>query len=121
MWRSVVQGIIEMIHSTRILLTAAFGLLSVLSAQAAPKKNPPPPPPPPIQISSLPFVISAPGTYVLTGNLTAPITPYEVGAINIATVIIGPVIVDLKGFAIMGPGPWESGGITDGIIITGVP
>jgi hypothetical protein len=105
-----------MIRPTKIALTVAFSLLSALSAQAAsPKKNPPPPPP--IQISSLPFVISAPGTYVLTGNLTAPITPYKVGAINIATVIIGPVIVDLKGFAITGPGPWESGGITDGIII----
>jgi hypothetical protein len=110
--------IIQMIHPTRILLTAAFGLLSVLSAQAAPKKNPPPPPP--IQITSLPFTISAPGTYVLTSNMTAPITPYKVGAINIATGIIGPVIVDLKGFAITGPGPFLSSGITDGIIIGSV-
>ena len=107
-----------MIRTTTLLLTVSLSLImSAITAQAAPKKNPPPPPPPPIQISSLPFVISAPGTYVLTGNLAAPITPYKVGAINIATVIIGPVIVDLKGFAITGPGPWESGGITDGIII----
>ena len=107
-----------MIRTTTLLLTVSLSLImSAITAQAAPKKNPPPP----IQISSLPFVISAPGTYVLTANLTAPITPYKVGAINIATVIIGPVIVDLKGFAITGPGPWESGGITDGIIITAVP
>jgi hypothetical protein len=104
-----------MIRTTLLLTVSLSLIMSAITAQAAPKKNPPPPPP--IQISSLPFVISAPGTYVLAGNLTAPITPYKVGAINIATVVIGPVIVDLKGFAITGPGPWESGGITDGIII----
>jgi len=70
-----------------------------------------------IPISVLPFSINAPGTYVLTGNLTSPITSYGFGAINIATAIAGPVIVDLKGFAITGPGPSESGGITIGVII----
>jgi hypothetical protein len=68
---------------------AAFGLaMSALSVQSA---N--------IKISSLPFYITAPGTYVLTGN------PSYVGggtnpAISINGTIAGPVIVDLKGFTI---------------------
>jgi hypothetical protein len=63
-----------MIRINTLFHTAALGLImSALTAQAAPKKNPPPPPP--IQSPSLPFTISAPGTYVLTGNMTAPITP----------------------------------------------
>jgi hypothetical protein len=110
-----------MLQKSILTLLAALALSSALTAQAgSPHNKPTPTPaptPPPIQISSLPFTISAPGTYVLAGNLTAPITPYKVGAINIATAIIGPVIVDLKGFTITGPGPWQSGGITDGIII----
>jgi hypothetical protein len=68
---------------------AAFGLLSALSAQSA---N--------IKISSLPFAITAPGTYVVTGNLTFPAT--NVAAITISTAIQGPVIVDLKGFTLTG-------------------
>jgi hypothetical protein len=47
------------------------------------------------------------------------------GAINIAAATAGSVVVDMKGFAITGPRPWESGGITIGIIIgingSGVP
>jgi hypothetical protein len=72
------------------LLMAAFGLLSALSAQAA---N--------IKITSLPFAITAPGTYVVTGNLTFPATT-NVAAITISTAIQGPVIVDLKGFTLTG-------------------
>jgi hypothetical protein len=72
------------------LLMAAFSLLSVLSAQAA---N--------IKISSLPFAITAPGTYVITGNLAFPVTA-NVAAITISTAIKGPVIVDLKGFTLTG-------------------
>jgi hypothetical protein len=109
-----------MIRINTKLLTVALGLIMSATAQAAPKKNPPPPPPPPIPIPSLPFTISAPGTYVLTSNMTAPITPYKVGAINIPTGIIGPVIVDLQGFAITGPGPFLSSGVTDCIIIGSV-
>jgi hypothetical protein len=72
-----------MIRINTILLTVALGLIMSATAQAAaPKKNPPPPPP--IQIPSLPFTISAPGTYVLTANLTAPINSYGFGTINIA-------------------------------------
>jgi hypothetical protein len=72
------------------LLVAAFSLLSALSAQSA---N--------IKISSLPFAITAPGTYVVTGNLTFPATT-TVAAITISTDIQGPVIVDLKGFTLTG-------------------
>lgn len=68
---------------------AAFGLLSALSAPAA---N--------IKISSLPFAITVPGTYVVTGNLTFPGTTNA--AITISTDIPGPVIVDLKGFTLTG-------------------
>jgi hypothetical protein len=50
-----------------------------------------------IKISSLPFNITAPGTYVLTGNLDA-----SAGGINISTALAGPVFVDLKGFTILG-------------------
>lgn len=50
-----------------------------------------------IKISFLPFNITAPGTYVLTGNLDA-----SAGGINISTALAGPVIVDLKGFTILG-------------------
>jgi hypothetical protein len=75
---------------TRALVTATFSLLSVLSAHAA---N--------IKISSLPFNITAPGTYVLTGNLSYT-SGSSFGAISISGQIEGPVVVDLKGFTITG-------------------
>jgi hypothetical protein len=78
-------------------LTAAFSLLSVLSAQAA---N--------IKISQLPFAITAPGTYVVTGNLNFPATT-NVAAITISTAIQGPVIVDLKGFTLTGAAGYSVG------------
>jgi parallel beta-helix repeat protein len=93
------------------LLTAALGLImSALSAQSA---N--------IKISSLPFNITAPGTYVLTGNLTSSVTrtSTDTGAINISTAISGSVVVDLKGFTITGPGS-NSFGVTIGSISSGV-
>jgi hypothetical protein len=88
------------------LVMAAFGLLSALTVQAA---N--------IKISSLPFNITAPGTYVLTGNLTSPISSSGLGSINISPAIVGSVVVDLSGFTITGPGPWQSGGITIGVLV----
>ena len=87
-----------MIRATT-LLTAAFGLImSALSAQSA---N--------IQITSLPFTIGAPGTYVLTGNLsfTAPTPPNAstyYAAILVPTSLPGPVILDLKGFTLTSNG-----------------
>jgi hypothetical protein len=98
--------IIQMIHPTRILLTATFSLLSVLTVQAAntqlattqsAKTST-------IPISYLPFNITAPGTYVLTRNLT-----YNGGssgtAITISTTVAGPVVLDLKGFTISAVNP----------------
>jgi hypothetical protein len=76
------------------LLIAAFGLLSALSAQSA---N--------IKISSLPFAITAPGNYVLAGNLTSPSAS---NAITIEASVIGPVVVDLKGFTLTGTGEFST-------------
>jgi hypothetical protein len=84
------------------LLMAAFSLLSVLSVQAA---N--------IKITSLPFAITAPGTYVVTGNLNLQTTT-NVAAITISTAIQGPVIVDLKGFTLTG-GAGDSIGVGIGV------
>jgi hypothetical protein len=52
-----------------------------------------------IKISSLPFNITAPGTYVLTGNLSYT-SGSNFGAISISGQVEGPVVVDLKGFTI---------------------
>jgi hypothetical protein len=79
-----------MTNPTRMILTVAFSLLSVLTARAA---N--------IRISSLPFTITAPGTYVLTSNLSATTAGYG-AAISIAGNIPGPVILNLNGFTISG-------------------
>ena len=55
-----------------------------------------------IQITSLPYTISAPGTYVLTRDLSYP---SQTGfAINILTTLAGPVVVDFQGHTIAGGG-----------------
>jgi hypothetical protein len=93
-----------MIRTTAPLMMAALGLImSALTAQAA---NP--------QLATtqaakasttpilyLPYPITAPGTYVVTKNLTFSATA-NVAAITISTAIRGPVIVDLKGFTLTG-------------------
>jgi hypothetical protein len=92
----------------------AFGLIAAaLSAQPAD-----------IKISTLPLSITAPGTYVLTGDLTSSLTRTSpsgssAGAINISSSIAGPVVVDLNGFTIMGPGS-NSFGVTIGYISSGI-
>ena len=68
-------------------LMAAFGL--IMSALPAPADD--------IQISSLPFNITSPGTYVLTGNLTCQ-APENAITINPST--SGNIILDLGGYAI---------------------
>ena len=45
-----------------------------------------------VKISSLPFNITAPGTYVLAGDLDVT----TAGGINISTALAGPVVLDLK-------------------------
>ena len=73
-----------------ILLSIALGFLtSALSAQAI------------TPINALPCVINTSGTYVLTRNLTWVAGPQ--GAITI-TPQSGPIILDLKGHTITGPG-----------------
>jgi hypothetical protein len=64
-------------------------------------------PPGSVMISSLPFTVSAPGTYVLAGNLTAPANTNL--AIAIPVNLPGTVTVDLKGFTLTGGGPGTTG------------
>lgn len=93
-----------------VTLTTAFSLIMIaLSAQAA---N--------ITIPSLPFTISAPGTYVLAANMsfTSQQNGNAQGAISIPANLPGPVIVDLKGFTITGNGG-TSVGVTIGGAFTG--
>lgn len=83
------------------LLMPAFGLLmsalavqtahtQIATTQAAKSTS--------IKIYALPFNIIAPGTYVLTSNLTFP-PPNNFGpAITISSTIAGPVVLDFKGF-----------------------
>jgi len=91
-----------MIHPTRILLMAALGLtMRALAVQAA------------TPITALPYIISSPGTYVLTGNLTSPLLQNDQSAILI-TGSAGTVVLDLKGYLLtigpLGPvGPFITG------------
>jgi hypothetical protein len=96
-------------------LTAQFANTQVVTTQAAKTST--------IPISYLPFNITAPGTYVFTGNLTSTVTEgggINTGAVNISTAIAGRVVVDLKGYTINGPGSL-SRGITIGAISWNLP
>jgi hypothetical protein len=73
---------------TTLILMAALGL--TISATALQAAN--------IQILSLPFNITAPGNYVLTGNFNYSGSP----AINITGPFSGPVVLNLKGHTING-------------------
>jgi hypothetical protein len=110
--------IIQMIHPTRILLMTAFSLLSVLTVQAAntqlattqaAKTST-------IPISYLPFTITAPGTYVLTANLT--FSQSTGPGLSISSAAAGPIVLDLKGFTMTGDG---GAGILIGYTTWGVP
>jgi hypothetical protein len=89
-----------MIRLTTPILMATLSLImsaythtadaQVVAAQAAKRSS--------IPISYLPYTITAPGTYVLTGNLS-----YTGGGTNPAiniTGVNGQIIIDLKGFTI---------------------
>jgi hypothetical protein len=93
-----------MIRVNTILLTAALSL--IISANAVQAAN--------IQISSLPFTISAPGTYKVTANLTCPAAET---AITINSSIAGAIIVNLEGFT-LNANP-NTGSLVSGIQITG--
>jgi hypothetical protein len=82
----------------RRVFLAALGLISALPASAA---N--------IKITSLPFNITQPGTYVLASNLVFPSgagtgavnsSGTGTGAINISVNLPGPVVVNFKGYSI---------------------
>ena len=75
-----------------LILMAAFGL--IMTAHSAYSAD--------IKISSLPFQIVAPGTYVLTGNLS--FSAQSGVAINILPNLSGPVILNLKGYTLTGGG-----------------
>ena len=67
---------------------AALSLtMSAIAAQAA---N--------IQIPSLPYTITTPGTYVLTSSLSCPAN-FQIG-ISVNSQVAGPIVVDLKGFSL---------------------
>jgi Right handed beta helix region len=77
-----------MIPPTRILLTAALGLMTgAFTVKAA------------TPITALPYTISSPGTYALTGNLTSPLLANDQSAILI-TGSAGTVVLDLKGYSL---------------------
>jgi hypothetical protein len=79
-------------RTTSPLPMAALSLL--MSATALQVAN--------IQIKYLPYTISAPGTYVLTTNLTTSInySSSQGTAITILTTVPGPVVLDFKGYTI---------------------
>jgi hypothetical protein len=73
-----------------------------------------------VQITSLPFTIGVPGTYVITGNLsfTAPTPPNAstyYAAILVPTSLPGPVILDLKGFTLTSNGASVTASVGVGI------
>jgi hypothetical protein len=74
------------------LLVAAFSLItSIIAASGAD-----------IPITTLPFNITAPGTYVLTGNLSFPQS--QSNAITINSTVVGAVDLNFRRFAITGGG-----------------
>jgi hypothetical protein len=95
-----------MIRTTTILLMAALG--QIMSATALQAAN--------IQIKYLPYTISAPGTYVLTTNMSYPSS--QGAAITILKTIPGPVVLDFEGYAITWTGTTgdEAFGIFIGIL-----
>jgi hypothetical protein len=95
-----------MIHPTRILLTAALGLImSALTAKSADT-----------QITALPFIIHAPGTYSLVSDLTVSC---DCSAFSIdPSVTTGTILIDLKGHTINGTNniPGSGGGSVLGVV-----
>jgi hypothetical protein len=61
----------------------------------------------PVQITSLPFAITAPGTYTLASNLSCP---QNQTAVTINAPVAGQIILDLAGFTLQ-----PTGGLNDAI------
>jgi hypothetical protein len=86
----------------KTILMALASLTIAITAHAAPNGN--------IPITYLPFNITAPGTYVLNGNLSYPNeTRSTPPAITVASTVAGPVTINLKGFSITGSGQYLYG------------
>jgi hypothetical protein len=79
-------------HTPKILITAALSL--IMSATALQAAN--------IPITFLPYIISAPGTYLIRSDLSY--TSQQGFAINILTNLEGPVVLDFNGHTITGGG-----------------
>jgi hypothetical protein len=95
-----------------VSLLAALSLIIGATAQAATSAT--------ITITYLPYTITTAGTYVLKSNLQYPGStpgPNRTPAINIAGPFTGPVVLDLKGFTISGPGGYQ--GFAYGIGVSG--
>jgi len=89
------------------LLLVACASLAV-PAHAAPKTV----------ITSLPFAITTAGTYVLKSDLNCP---SGVDGIHITADADGPIILDLDGHTITGPGDEYTAGVTIGNISVTAP
>jgi hypothetical protein len=87
-----------MIHPTRILLTAALSLIMSASGFSGPAA--------PIPITSFPFYISGPGTYVLLTDLVCS-AKYAITINNVAP--FGDVVLDMRGHSITGVPFTEAG------------
>jgi hypothetical protein len=88
------------------LLVAAFSLITTIIAESGAN----------IPITTLPLNITAPGTYVLKGNLSYLGTD-GTPAIAIANNITGTVVVDLNGFTITGGGETGYNNLSFGVSI----
>jgi hypothetical protein len=77
-------------NSQKVVLTAAFSL--IMSAFTAPAAD--------ITITSLPYSISVPGTYILKSNMS--VNGVFAAGITVDSAVAGPIIIDLKGLMISG-------------------
>jgi hypothetical protein len=98
---------------TNLVLTALASLIIATTAQAAP-----------ITISSLPFNITAPGTYVLASDLSGPPvaiigTPQTLITINCP--VAGPIVLDLGGHTFSPAAPGGVGNFATAILIAANP
>lgn len=102
------------VHKTGWVLAGVVSLLAIAAVARIVYGGPldPPAAPGPTDatvITALPYTISAPGKYVLKGNLATATTGISVTASD--------VTIDLNGFALIGPGT----GCPDGISSSGAP
>lgn len=88
------------------LLMAAFSLITTIIAASGAN----------IPIATLPFNITAQGTYVLKANMSYLVTN-NIPAIVIANNITGTVVVDFQGFTLAGGGETSQNNVSFGVSI----